>query len=502
MANDVLKLDISTAVAKLLKAIRRMVGKRMAGGVVTLDVDSSAIRLLEIRRGVVRKWASVSLEPEGAEEETALGRQALGTMVRQLMASSGIKARKVIAGLSGLYSINRLLPMSSLPQGLTTQEAVEEVAKEIMPVPGDKLYLSWQTITAGEDEQQVLILGVPRGTVDDAAQALKTVGINPHILELRTMALTRAVSREQALILNIEPSSLDVIIVVNNIPRIMRAVAWQPGDLTEEDTVEHLAVTLEITVDFYDSNHPDTPLDPATPLFITGQMSADLTLMEKLQARLRYPVESLAPPLDYPESLPISQYAVNIGLALRGTALSREREEGGYMPLDINLLPESYRPWKPAARQLYAAGLIIVAIALLFPVFQVAAEAMEKTADLQIKFNVLNARLELQKTEIKRREPIKKAIAEFNTIINKGGNFTEDLEVIRSEAEELGVQVESITHEGGSISVTCQSDDYVTFRAYKMALEESGRFTTPIPPPEGYPYTTGGILKMEPGTGE
>ena len=67
MANDVLKLDISTAVAKLLAAVRRMVGKRMAGGVVTLDVDSSAIRLLEVRRGVVRKWASISLEPEGTE---------------------------------------------------------------------------------------------------------------------------------------------------------------------------------------------------------------------------------------------------------------------------------------------------------------------------------------------------------------------------------------------------------------------------------------------------
>jgi len=502
LANDVLKLDIGTVVAKLLKAIRRMVGKRMAGEVVTLDVDSSVIRLLEVRRGVVRKWASVSLEPDKVEGGTVSGRQALGTMVKQLMASSGIKARKVIVSQSGLYSVNRLLPMSSLPLGLATQEAVQEAAREIMPLSVDRLYLSSQTITTGEDEQQVLIIGMPRDAVDDAVQALRTVGVNPRVLELRAMALTRAVSREQALILNIEPSSLDVILVVDNIPRIMRTIAWQPGDLTVEDTVEHLAVTLEMTVDFYDSSHPGTPLDPATPLFITGEMSADLTLIEKLQARLRYPVESLAPPLEYPASLLISQYAVNIGLALRGTALSREREEGGYMPLDINLLPEIYRPWKPTAKQFLAAGLIMAAIALIFPVFQLAAEAMGKTADLQVKFNVLNIKLELQKAEIKKREPIKKAIAEFNTIINKGGNFTEDLEVIRREAEELGVQVESIVHEVDSISVVCQSDDYVTFRAYKMALEESGRFTTPIPPPEGYPYTTGGTLKMEPGTGE
>jgi hypothetical protein len=414
------------------------------------------------------------------------------------MVSNGIKAKKVITSFSGLYSLSRILSVPNPPPEVTFQEAVLEMARETMPLSEDKLYLSWQTIAVGEGDRQVLLVGVPRDALDGEVQSLRAVGINPSMLELRAMALARAVNKEQALILNIEPTSFDVIVVVSGIPEIMHPISWRPGDLTVEDNVENLVATLEITVDFYNSRHPDTPLDPATPLFITGQMSVDVSLMENLQASLRYPVESLAPPLECPADLPVSQYAVNIGLALKGTALSESLGQGGYLPLDMNLLPEIYWPWRLKAKQIYASGLIIVAIGLIFPIFQVTTEAMSKTAFLEMTFAALNTKLDLQKQEIKSREPLQKAISEYSTIANMGGYFTEDVAVINSEAEKLGVQVESIAHASSEISIDCQADDYITFRAYKTALEESGRFSTPIPPPEGYPYTTGGTIKVEP----
>ena len=91
-------------------------------------------------------------------------------------------------------------------------------------------------------------------------------------------------------------------------------------------------------------------------------------------------------------------------------------------------------------------------------------------------------------------------INEYKSIVSGGVNFTDDVKVVISEAEKLGIHVASITHEGGSISVACDAEDYVTFRAFLDTLEGSGRFTTPIPPPEGYPYTTGGTIKIEPAT--
>ncbi len=472
----------------------------MAKRIVTLEIDTTAIRLMETSEGRVVKWASLALDPTLFEDGVISDPPALSAAVRQLMDSSGIKARDVIASVSGLYSVSRIVTVSTPPGGgVTTREAVLEAAEEIMPLSVDELYLSWQTIATGEGAQQALVVGVPRDVIDAEMRALRIAGINPRTLDLKAIALARAVNKEQALILNIEPSSFDIIIVANGIPEVIRTIAWQPDDLTEEERVEHLAMNLELTVDFYNSHHTDAPLDPATPFLITGQVSGDLDLMEKLPARVGYPLESLAPPLECPKHMPVSQYAVNIGLALKGQTPSKSLEQDSYLPPDINLLPETYKPWKPSARQVYLAGAAVVAIALLFPLYQMTAGAMDKTADLQAEYTSLTNEMQLIQLEIRNREPLKQAIGEYNTIVDMGGGFTEDLSVISSEAERLGVQVESIAHQGTNITITCQTEpeSYIVFREYVTALEESGRFATVKPPDEKFSYRTGGPIKLE-----
>ena len=82
-------------------------------------------------------------------------------------------------------------------------------------------------------------------------------------------------------------------------------------------------------------------------------------------------------------------------------------------------------------------------------------------------------------------------IREFGGV--KGNLKSKELNLLDLESE-----IEAITHEGSSITFTCQADSYTTFREYKTALEESGRFLTPVTPPEGYPYVKGGPIKLEP----
>jgi len=339
---------------------------------------------------------------------------------------------------------------------------------------------------------------MPRDVVDSEMQSLRAAGLNPRILDLKAMALIRAVNRGQALILNIEPSSFDTILVVDGVAEVMRTTAWQESELSVEDKAERLTVALELTAGFYNSRHSGFPLDPATPFFVTGQMSGDLALMEELQARVGYPIEPLAPPLEYPAHLPVAQYAVNIGLALKGTAPSKSLEQGDYSLPDMNLLPQAYKPWKPSARQVYLFLAMVAAIALLFPLYRVTSEAMGKTASLEGRYAIVNNELARRQTEIGDRQPLQKAISEYNTIVDMGGGFTEDVEVINSLAEKFGVEVPSITHEGDGITVSCQADSYTIFRKYKTALEESGRFLTPVTPPEGYPYIKGGTIRLEP----
>ena len=457
---------------------------------------------METSGGKVTSWASHSLEPDMFEEEVITDPQAFGATVRRLMASSGIQARDITVSVSGLYSLSRVVTVPTPLEQPVTEEAVFEAAVEVMPLSEEDLYVSWQTIAPGEGGQLVLVVGVPRDILDSEMRALKSIGINPRTLDLKTMALARAVNREKAIILNIEPNSLDIVLVVDGLTEVMRTIAWQQDDFSLEEAAEHLNSAVEMTVSFYDSHHPGFPLDPATPFFITGQMSGNLALMEQLQAITSYPIEPLTPPLECPPHLPVSQYAVNIGLALKGTSSSKNTEQGQYSLPDINLLPLVYRPWRPSAKQIYFLCAIVALLVLLFPLYQFASGAMAETSLLQTKYNAINSLLQQRQIEIKNREPLQKAVAEYDSIINMGGGFTDDLAIIRNEAERFNVQIQSITHEGNSINVICDADSYTVFREFLTALEESGRFLSPIPEPERFPYLEGGKVTITPMSGD
>lgn len=464
---------------------------------ITLEISVNEIRLMEIEEAKVIKWASRSLEPGIFEEGVIIDPQAWSDALRQLMRSSGIQGGKITASVSGLYSLSRIILVATPPGETVTLQAVMEVAVDIMPLREDELYISWHTIAITEGGDQVLVIAVPRDIIDSEVQALRMAGVNPRILDLKAMALARVVNREQAIILNIGSNSYDVVMVVNGVTEIMRTTAWQADDLVIEDKADALAVALELTVGFYNSHHPGFPISLVTPLFVTGQMSGDLALMEKLKTRIEYPIEPLAPPLDYPEHLPVSQYAVNIGLALKGAASPKSLGQSDYLLPDVNLLPQVYEPWKPSARQIYFTIAIVVAIALIFPLYQVATDAMAKTTVLETKYNAVNREMERRKALIKSREPLQAAIGQYNTIISMGGSFIEDLQVITNLAEELNIKLGSIDHNGNKITFHGQADSYTNFRKYKVALEESGRFFTPITPPEGYPYVKAGSIELE-----
>ena len=481
---------------------------------ITLEISSTDIKIMEVSDGKVTKWGSLALEPGIIKEEVVVNPQALGKAVKQLMASNGVKEKNVTASISSLYSLSRVVTVPTPLDQQVTEGAVLGVAEEVLPLSQEETYFFWQTIAPGQGGQQVLLIGVPREVIDSEVRALIAAGINPQVLGLKTLALARVVNRKDALVLNIETTSFDTIVIVDGIAELLRTSAWQPEGLSTEERAEQLVSALKLTVSFYEAHHPGAHFDPVTPLFITGQMSGDISLIEDIQGDIEYPIEPLAPALEYPEHLPISQYAVNLGLALKETAAPRKRisfsfprknrgtpGNTGHMVFsipDINLLPPIYKPWRPSARQIYAALAIVAALSLFFPIYQTTTAAMRETTLERQKYSATNTIMQRRLLELTKREPIHQAITQYNSILAMGGGLIDDLTAIRSIAAERGIEVQSISHSGGSITFFCEADSVSTFRDFIKALEDNGRFTTPIIPPEGYPYIRGGTVTLNP----
>lgn len=288
--------------------------------ILTLDIDSTSVRLLSIRGRRVERWASTPIEPGLIRDGLITDPSYLGARVKQLMEASQMKGRRAITSLSGLYSITRIMRVP-LQEGQLIYDAVLKTARQAMPHP-DELYLSWQVVATGDMDSRVLVFGIPQDIVDAEIQALKSARINPYIINLKGMALMRLVDREQALVVNKEPDSMDIVLVNDGIPHIMQTVQLR-DNMSPAEWVDCLGHSLDRITYFYNSRHPLRPFSPAAPLFLTGQLPGYLNIVRMVNDKTGYPIAPPAIPLEYPPNLPVPQYAVNIGLALQNISIPK-----------------------------------------------------------------------------------------------------------------------------------------------------------------------------------
>ena len=356
----------------------------MANQVVAIDVDSFSIRLLEVNDRRVERWVSAALEPGTVRDGAVADPEALGAQIRQLVRSSGVRTRQVVASMSGLYSTSQVLALPPQTER-EARRAMPGLAREAIPL--EDVRLEWQLMPPDETGQEVLVQGVPASLVDTQLAALHSAGINSNVLETKTVALTRAVDRQQAIIVNVEPTSTDVVVVVNGIPRIMRTVA-QPRELSPEERAGQVVQIVQQTANYYLDHHTGAWVLEETPLFLVGSLADHPVVVETVISRIEYQLEPFEPPIERPPHLPTTQYAVAIGLALEWLqdskdATSENGAHAGARPLHLNLIPRSIPWWRPTpARLVFTVGVLVEA-AFALMLMGAAADASAKSGSLQ-----------------------------------------------------------------------------------------------------------------------
>jgi len=387
----------------------------------------------------------------------------------------------VIASLTGLRSVPRIFSLPKIKSALL-EEAIQNEAEREMPVPLEELYLSWQRLGVKDSEHQFFVLGVPRNLLDTEVQTLAQAGIKPYIMDLKPLSLARAVNREEALIIDLEPQNFDLVVVVGGIPVIMRTVILRGEEMTPEDRTRQLTDELSRTVEFYNSSHPEHALGSRTPAFLTGLLANDTTACELVKAAIDNPIEALAPPLECPPELPVAQYAVNIGLALRqASSKTTAKARAAHLPVvDLNVLPHKYRPRPLSLTRIVLPLIAILLLALLFPVYQMKLSSQAEIADIQAELDSVNQQLhQVEQTVATINDTEAKAnlLKEERESVFGTGKFADSLQLVLG-ALSLGVQLTAITETGDQISLAGGADSRLTVINYVAALEQTGVFST------------------------
>lgn len=280
--------------------------------VAVLNIEATEARLMVVRGKSIERWNSIDLPAGVIRNGQIIQLDVAGRVLDKLFTSLRAPRRGIVVGLSGQRSLVRILNLPTVEPELL-DETVRREARRELPLPLDELYLSWQIIgNHTAPHLQVFVLGVPRETLDACMAGLRIAGLQPRAMDLKPLALARAVNLPDVLIADLEATTQDVILVRSGTPLIVRSIAAPPPARTLEDQAAALAVEIQRTLDFYASSAGGrAPWSPVVCL--TGKLGDHEAVRQQLEAR--WPLVQPSPTLPLPPDFPLQSFLTNIGLA-------------------------------------------------------------------------------------------------------------------------------------------------------------------------------------------
>ena len=304
---------------------------------------------------------------------------------------------------------------------------------------------------------------------------LQYAGLYPQAMELEGMALARAVDASNAIIANVERASLDVVLVTQGIPKIMRTVSV-PEDMSEEARGGHTAGVLQRTVAYYENHNADQPIPPETPLFLVGPGGDDSSFRERVQSNVDSPLHDFAPALEYPDHLPLHQYAVNLGLALRALPSTAGADgHNGTSRLTINLAPPRRTIWRFAGWAALVLAIVSVGLAVSLFLNQRLAEASLETAEIQTRLTAVESTVGDRRGQLDKITGMEKSISQFRTLLAP----QEDLTGIIAEMLALdvpGIKLTSVAAEPTKLTLLGSAAGPTEAIEFVKVLRDFGQF--------------------------
>ncbi len=459
----------------------------MAKKIVTLYIDDTSIRLLVTQGKRVKKWADMPLETGLVKNAVVLKETEVAAKIKQLFKAQKINAKKVILGVSGLHCLSRPITLPQLPKEML-EEAVKREAKRMLPVPLEQLYISWQTISYPEGKVQVFLVAIPCKMADALLKMLYLAGLKPYLMDLKPLLLARVVKEATAIIVDIQPTEFDIVIMSDGVPQPIRTVSLPTEALSLKDKLPMIRDELDRTIKFFNSNNPENPLASSVPIFTSGELADDLELCQLLSSELGYPVLPLPLPLECPRGLDPTRYMVNISLVLKKLASGKET---GPLVTNLNSLPTVYRPESISLTRVLALPGAVIAIVLLVLLVILVQNA---SADIASTRGRLDTASQLLQQKLSQRQELTENIAELKNKITEvetaRDSFTTALGSLEKQSNGVNgnlevtisslpttISLSSINHADSILNINGSSPSEKEVLSYLRNLNASGKFS-------------------------
>jgi type IV pilus assembly protein PilM len=297
---------------KVPKAKKAGKGER----IISISVEGTDVRIVYSSGISIESWDSVAFDPQILKVGQIADPDGLGAVIRSALEGRDVVKGQVVCALPGLRSVSRVISIPKVGKKELSTVVPREVNK-LMTISEEDNYLHWQELPSEGDQMQIFVLAIPRDPLLTFLDALKIAGLSPTALDLKPLSLVRAVNQKDAIIATGESNSMELIIVVDDVPVLIRSVFLGEGVVTQDYAVGRISDELGRTILTYNEINKDNPLDPEIPIYLSGAAAGGVPFALNVAALTGRTVQPLEPPVIYPEGFPIADFMVNVGLILK-----------------------------------------------------------------------------------------------------------------------------------------------------------------------------------------
>jgi hypothetical protein len=367
---------------------------------VSIILSNQNIKLVYARKNTVERWETEALPAGLVKDGRILDPQAMARVLEVLFISLDLPRSEVSVSITGLSFTYRLLTLPHMKPGLQ-REAIERATQKELKVPLDELYLDWQIFSDTGSEMGVFVSGIPRPLVDALVKTMELAKIDLVHVDIKTLALARAINRADALIVNYEPEWFDIAIISRGVPVTLHSVAPKSQLANLEDNLMQLKDELSRTTDFFNLTHKDNSVSAAAPVILTGSLANNPALADLFPGIIGRPLQIPDSPLKVPANFPLHLYIDNLGLILKSNDHRKKSGAGTDSCPDIAVDPLKGRQRSLAhplsLRKIAAWAAVLIAILLVIGVSLSRNQATAETARLQTEADRINRTLRISR---------------------------------------------------------------------------------------------------------
>jgi hypothetical protein len=230
--------------------------------------------------------------------------------LRALLARAEIRGTRALIAVSDALASFRVL---KFPADATDQ-AIDSATTKELPADPDRM-ASWWTDVHQDGHGRVVFAAVwDRNLVKRAADVARGAGLEPTVVELKSLCIARAVTEASCVVVDISASPVEIFVIDNHVPQV-----WHSFELTVpagEDIGPALVVPLRQVLRFY-GRRRDVDFRATSPILIAGDQTVSSQTFSRLEEVLGHPVASLVAPPRVPEDVRHGTYLTCLGMLMR-----------------------------------------------------------------------------------------------------------------------------------------------------------------------------------------